>query len=239
MQWLLPPCFRHLGLKVPNPCLHGAGGLPKPTDLHGNMFRLCRDRGQHQGGFTPGTSRPHPHHFKQQSSGIAELFKRCISGLHPHSKLGFIASCALCNIFPESIQKERMCTKRPTPRCPHHYFPILCSTHNTGREQNAGRGNSRVWERGWLGPGSAGAVLGTIVGCDTAGRCKAEILPGMAERAHSVVKDDSFLGIVHSATQKLQPGGEGGGTPAMCLKKGAWLTIVCLLSLTAKPLFFF
>lgn len=99
---------------------------------------LHRDRGQHKGGSTPGRSRPHPHHSKQQSSGVAELSKHCISGLHPPSKLGFIVNCVLCNIFPDSIQKKRMCTKRPTPRCPRYYFPILRSTQDTGRERNAG-----------------------------------------------------------------------------------------------------
>lgn len=39
----LPPCFRRLGLNLANPCLRGAGGLPKPMDLYGHTLRLCTE----------------------------------------------------------------------------------------------------------------------------------------------------------------------------------------------------
>lgn len=95
------------------------------------------------------------------------------------------------------------------PRNPHPTAMSLLSQSlfhpRHSQKENARRGNSRVWKRRWLKPGSAGAVLGTIVGCDTAGRCEAEILPGMVEWAHSIVKGNSLLAIFYSPVRKLQP----------------------------------
>lgn len=95
------------------------------------------------------------------------------------------------------------------PRDPHPTAMSLLSQSQFHprhwQRENTRRGNSSVWKRRWIKPGSASAVLGTIVGCDTAGRCEAEILPGMAEWAHSAVKGNSLLAIFYSPAQKLQP----------------------------------
>lgn len=119
------------------------------------------------------------------------------------SIIGFLTIYVLCNIFPDSTQKDAL-QETHTP-LPCRYFPNLRSAQDTGRGKTLGEENSRVWKRRWLKPGSAGAVLGTIVECDTAGQCEAEILPGMAEWAHSVGKDNSLLAIFYSPAQKLQP----------------------------------
>lgn len=175
-EWSLPPCSRCLTGKVPSPCLRGAGRLfLKPTDLHEDMLHLCTS--QTVGSIKEGT----PYRCEEHTSII---LKSRVQMLHSFLNAVFhihIHPWIYCNLyimqyFPRQHSEGR------APRDPHPTAMALLSPSlfhpRHCQKENARRGNSRVWKRRWLKPGSAGAVLGTIVGCDTAGDARLKYFLG-------------------------------------------------------------
>lgn len=203
-------------------------------DLHKDTLHLCTSRtvGSTKEG-APYLCKEHTSIILKSRVQVLHSFLNAVFQVYIHHWIYY--NLCIMQYFPR--QHPEGCAPRdPHPTAMSLLSQSLFHPRHCQRE-NARRGDSRVWKRRWLKPGSAGALLGTIVGCDTAGQCEAEILPGMAEWAHSVVKGNSLLAIFYSPAQKLQPRGEGGGHQPCASRKGYGLAL-SLASVIAKLFFF-